>query len=239
MRWEEGTITQVAKQGRRVRLGVDPDNTGAVAIISCSGLSEDGGSLQDATVEVHDMPIEEHPAGKRMRRYVMFFGLTCWDLVSPLLLCHTCTLILFGVCSCQSPCILGLLEAYSRIMHLHGTMLSWAHEEGITIIQQARCTEMQADQLQGSFAAAAVSAGRARCRSGACHAGRAYTQRHEWQAQLVRHASNYSHCLSCHTSLMPLTVSTYLHVSSPPVQTCPMRQYHMHMHAGHSMLHAR
>lgn len=68
VRWEEGTITQVAKQGRRVRLGVDPDNTGAVAIISCSGLSEDGGSLQDATVEVHDMPIEEHPAGKRMRR---------------------------------------------------------------------------------------------------------------------------------------------------------------------------
>lgn len=60
-------------------LGIDPDASGAVAVMHWDvAAGPEALKLEDATLQVHDMPLESVPVGKRMRKWVL----------SPLLLCH-------------------------------------------------------------------------------------------------------------------------------------------------------
>lgn len=63
-----GTAT-AASTNKKAVIGIDPDNQGAVAIISLpvenDGLLE---HLSQTDVEVYDMPLEEINVGKRIRR---------------------------------------------------------------------------------------------------------------------------------------------------------------------------
>lgn len=50
-------------------LGIDPDASGAVAVMHWD--AADGPhalQLQDATLQIHDMPLESVPVGKRLRK---------------------------------------------------------------------------------------------------------------------------------------------------------------------------
>ena len=67
---QEVTSLNVAVAGwKRVLVGIDPDNSGAVAIIS---ISVDSSSmlevLRNIDVAVHDMPCMQVSVGKRQRR---------------------------------------------------------------------------------------------------------------------------------------------------------------------------
>jgi len=59
--------------GRRTVIGIDPDNSGAIAVVRL-GVDSQGGegnmlkALSKVEVEVHDMPVEKISVGKRLRK---------------------------------------------------------------------------------------------------------------------------------------------------------------------------
>ena len=61
----------------QIMLGIDPDNSGAVAVIRHEGHLNSEQPAHTSTLQVHDMPLELQPAGKRVRKSV---GTSCRNL---------------------------------------------------------------------------------------------------------------------------------------------------------------
>lgn len=80
-------------------LGIDPDASGAVAVMHWDvAAGPEALQLQNATLQIHDMPLECVPVGKRLRKYV-FCLLT---LASSVYVLH----IVYTVPDCTTPILL-------------------------------------------------------------------------------------------------------------------------------------
>ena len=71
-------LAQAASTGRRTVIGIDPDNSGAIAVVKLGAASQGVGgekdimqALSNVEVEVFDMPLEKISVGKRQRRSVV------------------------------------------------------------------------------------------------------------------------------------------------------------------------